>query len=102
MGWIRLSNPIHVQLVLLAEKNALTEWMNSLYCHRALIIALYDRPGQSSCSFDEHEQILKLLARRDSDGVLHAMQQHLQDCEYHMHFKDRNPQDPWTLFHRQC
>lgn len=101
VSWIRLSNAFHVQLVRLAENNVLTEWMNSLCLRTALIIALYDRPGQSICSFDEHEQILTLLARKDRDGVLLAMQQHLQDCEYRMHFEDRNPQDPWTLFHRQ-
>jgi len=101
VSWIRLSNAFHVQLVRLAQNNVLTEWMNSLCSRTSLIIGLYDKPGHSVCSFDEHEQILLYLARGDREGVQRAMRQHLLDCEQRMHFENRNPQDPWTMFHRQ-
>lgn len=101
VSWIRLSNAFHVQLVRLAENEVLTELMNSLCSRTSLIIALYDKPGCSACSFDEHEQILQHLSRGDRQAAQQAMRQHLQDCEQRMHFADRNVPDPWTMFHRQ-
>ncbi len=101
VSWIRLSNAFHVQLVRLAENEVLTELMNSLCSRTSLIIALYDKPGCSACSFDEHEHILQQLSRGDRQAAQQAMRQHLQDCEERMHFADRNVPDPWTMFHRQ-
>ncbi|MCW3479595.1 GntR family transcriptional regulator [Neisseriaceae bacterium JH1-16] len=90
--WIRLSNAFHVQLAKLADNEVLTDLMRSLASRTSLIIALYDVPGRSACSFDEHERILASLDAHDRAGVLDAMNHHLQDCERRLRFDDDDTQ----------
>ena len=63
------------------------------------IIAYYDTPGQSACSYFEHQDILDKLARGDAAGAKSAMQHHLQDCEQRMSEPGKTPAaDPWLAF----
>ncbi|RXZ45476.1 GntR family transcriptional regulator [Crenobacter cavernae] len=90
--WIRLSNHFHVKLAQSAENAVLTDLMRGLTSRTSLIIALYDVPGRSACSFDEHDTILDCLAGRDLDAALAAMHHHLQDCEQRLRLTDEEIQ----------
>lgn len=98
VSWIRLSNFFHVKLAQLAENSVLTDLMRELTSRTSLIIALYDEPGRSACSFDEHDTILDCLVRRDHEAALLAMRHHLQDCERRLKMDNEIQSDLKAVF----
>lgn len=90
--WIRLSNFFHVMLAQIADNRVLTDLMRELTSRTSLIIALYDVPGRSACSFDEHDAILDCLMARDIEGALAAMHHHLHDCEQRLRLGEEGVQ----------
>lgn len=99
VSWLRLSNAFHVKMAALGGNEVLTEMMHGLCSRTTLIIALYDTPSSSTCSYIEHEQILDLLAAGNAEGAKGAMCHHLQDCEQRVReFTTTVPADPWAAF----
>lgn len=95
ISWIRLSNAFHVELAHLLGNDVLIEMLHSLCARTTLIIAYYDTPGQSTCSYLEHQDILDRVAQGDAAGAKAAMHHHLEDCEHRMNDPDKGPVDPW-------
>ena len=75
-----------------------TEMMHGLCSRTTLIIAFYDTPRTSTCSYREHEQILDLLEAGDAQGAKDAMCHHLLDCEQRMNEPSAPRRDPWAAF----
>ncbi|TEA77007.1 GntR family transcriptional regulator [Allopusillimonas ginsengisoli] len=98
VSWIRLSNAFHVEMAHILGNAVLTEIMHSLCARTTLIIALHDTPGESACSYVEHEDILDKLSRGEADAAKGAMHHHLADCEARMDQPDKKPADPWLAF----
>lgn len=98
VSWIRLSNAFHVDMAHLLDNTVLTEIMHSLCARTTLIIALHDTPGESACSYIEHEAILDKLSGGDAEGAKAAMHHHLADCEERMDPAQHKPADPWLAF----
>lgn len=98
ISWLRLSNAFHVKLAGLVGNDVLTEMMHGLCSRTTLIIAFYDTPSSSTCSYVEHERILSLLAKGDKRGAKSAMRHHLQDCEQRMHGPMAGSANPWAAF----
>jgi DNA-binding GntR family transcriptional regulator len=46
-----------------------------------LITAIYERPDVSSCSHLAHANLIKLIERRDAEGLGAAMLKHLDQIE---------------------
>jgi DNA-binding GntR family transcriptional regulator len=99
VSWIRLSNAFHVELARRVGNHVLTELMHSLCSRTTLIIAYDDTPGQHTCSYLEHKEILDRLAVRDRDGAMQAMQHHLEGCEQRAHRSEMRRADPWAAVH---
>jgi DNA-binding GntR family transcriptional regulator len=97
-SWIRLSNAFHVEMAHLLGNDVLTETMHGLCARTTLIIALHDTPGDTACSYVEHEDILNHLSRGDGQGARGAMHHHLADCEERMDQTSGEPADPWRAF----
>ncbi|MYN12517.1 FCD domain-containing protein [Pusillimonas sp. TS35] len=95
ISWIRLSNAFHVELANLLGNDVLTETMHSLCARTTLIIALHDTPGDTACSYFEHEIILDHLSHADAQAAREAMHHHLADCEERMDPIPAKPTDPW-------
>ncbi|GAB2903918.1 GntR family transcriptional regulator [Paralcaligenes sp. KSB-10] len=98
ISWIRLSNAFHVEMAHLLGNQVLTEMLHSLCARTSLIIAYYDTPGESACSYFEHQDILDKLARHDGEAAKAAMHHHLEDCEHRMNEPEKGPVDPWSAF----
>jgi DNA-binding GntR family transcriptional regulator len=47
----------------------------------SLITAIYERPDVSSCSHLAHANLIKLIERRDAEGLAAAMLKHLDQIE---------------------
>lgn len=78
---IRLSGEFHLQLAELMGNGELVSILRGLVARTTLMIALYDTPGRSVCSFDEHIDILKRLTAGDVEGSCAHMSHHLLSAE---------------------
>jgi DNA-binding GntR family transcriptional regulator len=62
----------------------LCECLSGLVARSTLISALYESLGKSSCSFEDHEDILAALDAGDAAKAGDLMAQHLRDVELKM------------------
>lgn len=82
--WIRLSADFHVELARLTGNQLLADTLRRLVSRTTLLIASVEAPGQSPCSFDEHEDIISRLSAGDKTGALKSMARHLQGCAHRL------------------
>lgn len=80
-GWIRLSGEFHLRLAEIAGNRVLADYLKALVSRTSLIISLYERPGNSACSFDEHASFLIALEANDLKRAQTLMERHLEACE---------------------
>jgi DNA-binding GntR family transcriptional regulator len=83
-AWIRLSGEFHTELAGLTGNTVLCECLAGLVARTTLISALYDSPGRSPCSCDDHTEILAAVGRGDSVQAADLMARHLQVVELKM------------------
>jgi DNA-binding GntR family transcriptional regulator len=83
-SWIRLSGEFHTELAALTGNTVLCECLSGLVARSTLISALYESLGKSSCSFEDHEEILVALDAGDAVKASALMSQHLRDVELKM------------------
>jgi DNA-binding GntR family transcriptional regulator len=83
-SWIRLSGEFHKELAQLTGNTVLCECLSGLVARSTLISALYESLGKSSCSFEDHEQILAALDAGDGAKAADLMARHLQEVELKM------------------
>jgi DNA-binding GntR family transcriptional regulator len=83
-SWIRLSGEFHTELASLTGNTVLCECLSGLVARSTLISALYESLGKSSCSFEDHEDILAALDAGDAKKAATLMAQHLRDVELKM------------------
>jgi len=83
-SWIRLSGEFHKELAQLTGNTVLCECLSGLVARSTLISALYESLGRSSCSFEDHEEILAALDAGDAPKAAELMARHLQDVEMKM------------------
>lgn len=73
---IRLSGEFHLLLAQLAGNATLLALLRELVWRSSLIVAVYQRPGASSCPPDDHEALYSALLSRAADAPA-LMQRHL-------------------------
>ena len=83
-SWIRLSGEFHTELASLTGNTVLCECLSGLVARSTLISALYESLGKSSCSFEDHEQILAALDAGNAPEAADLMARHLRDVELKM------------------
>lgn len=79
--WIRLSGEYHLAAARALGNDELQEIMNALVARTTLMKALYDAPGRSACSFEEHGAILDAIAAGETERACQLMDEHLQSAE---------------------
>jgi DNA-binding GntR family transcriptional regulator len=88
---IRRSGEFHLLLAELAGNRAITGFLRELVSRTSLIIALYEAPGESCCSVDEHAAVIEALTRRQADDAAQTMRTHLLGIEQRIRL-DRLPE----------
>lgn len=83
-SWIRLSGDFHLRLAEIGGNAVLSEFLKELVSRTSLIIALYESPGNATCSDDEHRALIDAMARGDEVRSTALMDKHLQSCESHL------------------
>lgn len=75
---IRLSGDFHLALVKMTGNSTLTKFLTELIPLTSLIIAQYEKPGDSTCSHQEHMDLIKIIESGDKDKAKEMMESHLQ------------------------
>ncbi len=97
--WVRLSGEYHLRLTALLGNQDLDAMLKSLVTRTTLMKALYDSPGRSTCSFDEHNAILDALEAGNVELACKLMSDHLNDAERKLRREpDANEVDLLALF----
>jgi DNA-binding GntR family transcriptional regulator len=78
---IRLAGEFHVLLAQLAGNPLLARYLDEVATRCSLILAVYGRPHSSDCAITEHGALIEALARRDAEGAVRLMAEHLHDIE---------------------
>lgn len=78
---INLSGQFHVRILAIAGNDDLNDFLVRLVSRSSLIIAVYGSSWDATCDNSCHDDLIDLLAKRDTDGVKALMQQHLMDVE---------------------
>ena len=76
-----LSGEFHVELVRVADNEAIADFLAGLVSRSSLVIATYGAPMAGSCRHSEHHDVLDLIASGDADGARNWMERHLTDVE---------------------
>lgn len=80
-GALRLSGDFHLRLAEIAGNAVYTAFLRRLISRTSLILALYEAPGTSACTFNEHRALIDAMAAGDEDGAANLMEHHLRDLE---------------------
>jgi len=78
---VRLSGDFHLILAEIAENATLLRFLRELVTREALVILVYEKPGQPSCSHHEHQAILDALVAGDPAAAAAIMDEHLGNVE---------------------
>ena len=78
---VRLSGEFHLLMAEIAGNTILLRFLRELITREALVILVYERPGQPSCSHHEHSLILQALSATDPEKAVALMDEHLGNVE---------------------
>lgn len=85
---IRLSGEFHLQLALMANNAPLLNFQRSLVSQTSLIIARYESGNRSHCSYDEHNQLIEAIKKRDKEKAVELMMHHLDHIDHKLNLQD--------------
>jgi DNA-binding GntR family transcriptional regulator len=87
---IRLSGEFHLLLAALSGNRVIERFLRELVSRTSLIIAVYEAPGRSCCSFDEHAGLIEAMGRGHAEPAVEGMMAHLCGIESQL-MLDRPP-----------
>lgn len=78
---LKASHEFHTLLAQIVGNQVVVGFLRELMARSSLITAIYERPDVSSCSHLAHANLIKLIERRDAEGLAAAMLKHLDQIE---------------------
>lgn len=87
--WIRLTGEFHLELAEVAANRILARFLSELVSRCSLIIALYDSPASVPCPDGEHEELVEVIAMRDSARAVKLMDRHLLAIERRLQLEEK-------------
>lgn len=78
---IRLSGQFHLEIARINGNQVLERFLKELVTRESLVIAAYERPGQSSCSYHEHQTMLDAIAGDDPELSVRLALEHLGNIQ---------------------
>lgn len=78
---LRLSRAFHLDIAEIAGNAVLKRMLSELTMRTTLIIGLYGTDKGSSCTHDDHSQIIDALERGNPEELVAAMDEHLRHLE---------------------
>jgi DNA-binding GntR family transcriptional regulator len=90
--WSRLASAYHLRLAELSGNPILQRYLTEIVSRCALLVAVYQPPGNAVCEHHEHERVVDCIARGDADAAVHLMESHLLALEGHLMIEPPVPQ----------
>ncbi len=98
-AWVRQSGSFHLKLAKIAGNQTLTAYIRELVSRTSLIIVQYQKGNLSSCSCDEHTDIINAIKERDEELAAELMISHLNACEDQLSLQNESPEsDLFAIF----
>ncbi len=90
---LRLSNDFHFTLARIAGNKALESFARSAISRVSLTTAQYERKQPPHCSYQEHNELIDILAQHDAKRAEKLMSKHITHIERNIDF-DRYDNEP--------
>ncbi|MGI9385829.1 MAG: GntR family transcriptional regulator [Methyloligellaceae bacterium] len=91
---IRLSGEFHVKLAGIGANAVLKRFVKELVARTSLIIGMFEAPGVTNCSGEEHKDLLDTIREKNADRAMELMLQHLHHIERDIDLTRVERQDP--------
>jgi DNA-binding GntR family transcriptional regulator len=82
--WALLASAFHVKLAALSRNPMLQRYLDETVSRCALVVAVFQPPGNATCEHAEHAQVVDLIERGETAKAIRAMDRHLRDLEAHI------------------
>jgi len=79
--WAALASAFHTTLGALSGNPLLQRYLDEIVSRCAMVVAVFQPPGNATCEHDEHERVVDLMERGDAAGAVREMERHLLDLE---------------------
>jgi DNA-binding GntR family transcriptional regulator len=89
---LRASHEFHTLLADIVGNSVIVGVLRDLMARSSLITAIYERPDTSGCSHVSHASLIKLIERKDGEGLAKAMLTHLEQLEGDLILYEREEQ----------
>ncbi|ANN65153.1 GntR family transcriptional regulator [Bordetella bronchialis] len=82
--WALLASAFHTRLGELSRNPLLQRYLLETVSRCALVVAIFQPPGNATCEHGEHAHVVDLIERGETAAAVRAMDQHLRDLEAHI------------------
>jgi len=86
--WARLASAFHLKLAELSRNPFLERYLTELISRCALVVSLFQPPGNATCEHEEHERVINAMERGDVEQAVVEMTAHLSELESHIHLTE--------------
>lgn len=82
--WARLASTFHLTLGELSGNPLLARYLTEIISRCALVVAIFQPPGNAACEHDEHARVVDYLEAGKVKEAVAEMDAHLRDLESHI------------------
>ncbi|ALM85621.1 GntR family transcriptional regulator [Bordetella sp. N] len=82
--WARLASTFHLTLGELSGNPLLARYLTEIISRCALVVAIFQPPGNAACEHDEHARVVDYLEQGKVKEAVAEMDAHLRDLESHI------------------
>ncbi|OZI29795.1 GntR family transcriptional regulator [Bordetella genomosp. 10] len=82
--WARLASTFHLKLGEMSGNPLLARYLMEIISRCALVVAIFQPPGNATCEHDEHARVVDYLERGKVKEAIAEMDAHLRDLESHI------------------
>jgi len=86
--WARLASAFHLKLGELSRNPLLARYLMEVISRCALVVAIFQPPGNATCEHDEHARVVEYLEQGKIPQAIAEMDHHLRELESHIHLDE--------------
>lgn len=87
--WAGLASTFHLKLASLSRNPLLVRYLTEVISRCALVVAIFQPPGNAACEHEEHVRVLDYLEQGHVAQAIAEMDRHLCDLESHIHLNEQ-------------
>ncbi|QDY70504.1 GntR family transcriptional regulator [Qingshengfaniella alkalisoli] len=83
------SSDFHAEISRITQNETSHHILQEILGISSLVCSIYSKSHKCPCHFEDHQKILELLAKEDSEAAMLEMQRHLDNLEMSLNLEDR-------------